>query len=207
MAFSNYAELQASIAAWATRSDLTATIPDFIAWAQQEIGRRLRSRWMLTRADLAITGEFVAQPADFQALKSLRLATTPRVNIDVVSPEIIEDSYSWNSTQTNPEQVAVEGSNFHFGPAFSGTPTGKLLYYATPVAMVNDADTNVILIKYPYLYLDGSLEALFRYIEDDNNAGIYGGQFGALIESINASEAKDLMAGPLQTVAYGGRVV
>lgn len=207
MALATNAQLQASIATWATRTDLTATIPDFIGWAQQEIGRRLRSRWMLTRADLAITGEFVAQPADFQALKSLHLAVSPRVNIDVVSPEIIEDSYSWNSTQTNPEQVAVEGAQFHFGPAFSGTPTGKLLYYATPAALVVDADTNAILTRYPFLYLYGSLEALFRYLEDDNNAQIYGGQFGELIESINTSEAKDAMTGPLQTVAYGGRVI
>jgi hypothetical protein len=207
MAFSNYGELQASVAAWATRSDLTTTIPDFVAWAQQEIGRRLRSRWMLTRVDLAIAGEFVSQPADFEALKSLRLDTSPRVNIAVVSPEIIEDSYSWNCTQTNPEQVAIEGAEFHFGPAFSGAPTGKLLYFATPAAMSADADVNIILTKYPYLYLYGALEALFRYLEDDNNAGIYGGQFGALIESINTSEAKDVMNGPLQTVTYGGGVV
>ena len=51
--------------------------------------------------------------------------------------------------------------------------------------------------KYPFLYLYGALEALFRYLEDDNNTDRYGGLFGALLDSINAEEAKDATRGPL----------
>jgi hypothetical protein len=54
-----------------------------------------------------------------------------------------------------------------------------------------------VLTAYPYLYLYGALEALFLYLEDDNNADRYGQRFGALIDSINAEAARDTMRGPL----------
>jgi cytidylate kinase len=73
--------------------------------------------------------------------------------------------------------------------------------------MSADADTNVVLAAYPYLYLYGGLEALFRYQEDDNNADRYGQSFGALIEDINNRDAKDSTSGELQLHNYAGGVV
>lgn len=206
MALTTYAGLQASIASWATRTDLTATIPDFVTWAQEEIGRRLRSNFQLARADVAVSSEFAAQPATFGAVKSFRLAVTPTVKLAVIDPARAEDIIASFSTATYPSGVAIEGANFHFAPLFSTATTGKLLFYAIPAALVNPNDTNAVLTRYPYLYLYGALEALFRYLEDDNNADRYGAQFGGLIESINAQEAKDAMSGPM-LAAPSGQVV
>ena len=51
------------------------------------------------------------------------------------------------------------------------------------------------------------LEALYRYLEDDQNCDRYGGLFGALIESVNAEEAADAMRAPLVAPAASGAVV
>lgn len=198
MSLSTYAGLKAAIAAWATRGDLAAQIPDFVAWAHQEISRRLRAGVLLTRADVAVSGEFATAPTNFQAGRSLRLDVTPTQRILFTSPEGVEDQIAAFSTAIYPSCVAVEGSQLHFGPLYSTATTGKLLYYATPAALSADGDTNVVMGKYPYLYLFGALEALFRYLEDDNNAGIYGGQFGALISDINSRSMADALSGPLQ---------
>lgn len=203
MSFANYAALEASVAAWATRSDLTATIPDFVAWAHEEICRRLRANFMLARADVAVSTEFAAQPTDFAAIKSFRLAVTPTVTLGVVDATGAEDLIAGYSTGTYPSVVAIEGAQFHFAPPFSTATTGKLLYFAKPAAMSAAGNTNTVLARYPYLYLYGALEALFRYLEDDNNTDRYGGLFGALIESINTAETKDAMSGPLTPQASG----
>lgn len=208
MALATYADLKTSIAAWATRTELTATLPDFVAWAHQEISRRLRANVLLTAIDLTLSAETIAQPAGFLAFKRLYLDTTPRRQLTTVSAETAMAMSAEYATSSYPTAVAVEGTLLRFAPLFSGTTTvAKALYYKAPTTLVAAGDTNVVLTKYPFLYLYGSLEALFRYIEDDNNAGIYGGQFGALIEDINAKEAGDLMSGPLQMHAYSGGVV
>lgn len=207
MSLANYAGLKASIASWATRSDLTVQIPDFVTWAQQEIGRRLRCSILLRRATATIATETLAVPTDFAAIRAFYLETSPRRTLTVNSPEGIIDFSAAYANAPYPTDVAVEGEVFRFGPTFTGSATGLMVYYAIPAAMVADTDVNAVLTKYPMLYLFGALEALFRYLEDDDNAQVYGGQFGALIESINQTSAADAMSGPLQLRPYPGGIV
>ncbi len=49
MAISNYSELKAAIADWLNRSDLTDSIPDFIALAETRHKRDFKIRRMETR--------------------------------------------------------------------------------------------------------------------------------------------------------------
>ena len=44
MALSNYTELQASVADFLNRGDLTSVIPDFIKMTESELNRVLRTR-------------------------------------------------------------------------------------------------------------------------------------------------------------------
>lgn len=208
MSITNYLTLQTAVTDWATFNQ-AAQVPVFIAWAHQEIGRRLRCNLLLKRADVTLLGSsaFAAQPADFGAVKTFRLDTTPRRKLEVTSAEIVEDMCFDSATQTYPEYVAIEGANFHFGPLFTGATTGKLLYYGLPTVLSADTDTNVVLTRYPFAYLYGALEALYRFMEDDIQADRYGALFGALITDINAMEAADAMSGPLQTRNTPGRVV
>lgn len=196
MSLSTYGGLKDSIAAWATRTDLTDTIPDFVSWADQEIARRVRCNAMMASADLAVSTETIAQPTGFLAVRALYLDVTPRRFIQVISSESAFERSALTSA-TYPDAVAIEGSNLRFSPPFATTTTGKLLYFKRQVALSADSDTNVILTAYPYLYLYGSLEALFLYLEDDNNADRYGQRFGALIDSVNGDAAKDALRGPL----------
>jgi hypothetical protein len=207
VSLSTYGDLKDEIAAWATRADLTTVIPTFVLWADEEIARRLRCNAMLASANVTLSAETVAQPTGFLALKAVYLDVTQRRFLAVVSPEAAQERSATYGTDTYPDSVAVEGANLRFAPQFSGTTTvAKVTYYKRQVALSADADTNVVLAAYPFLYLYGALEALFRYLEDDNNADRYGGQFGALIESVNAESAKDVMRGPLVPRPYGAGV-
>lgn len=208
MALTNYGELLTAIEDWSTWTGATTQVPDFVTWAQEEIARRLRCNTMLASADLTLSAEVIAQPTGFEAFKRVYLDTTPRRRIETTSAEGAMDLAYEFASSTYPTHVAVEGTNLRFAPQFTSTTTvAKALYYKTPTVMTADADTNVIMTKYPMLYLFGALEALYRYKEDDNNADRFGAQFGALIQDINASEAKDAMSGPLQVQVAPGGVV
>jgi hypothetical protein len=206
MSLATYNDLIVSLASWATRSDLSAQMPDFVAWADQEIGRRLRAQVMLTTAPLSLTGETVSAPADFLAIKRMYLDVTPRVRLGVVDAGVAMDMTTEQGTAAYPLAVAVEGSTFRFAPLFSSSGTVQLLYYAKPVALTASNQTNVVLAKYPFLYLYGALEALYSYLEDTDNEQKFGGKFGALIEDINTREARDVLSGPLAVPMPSGGV-
>jgi hypothetical protein len=206
MALGNLVQLQASIAAWATRSDLTAQIPDFIIWAHQEILSKLRANFMLASADVVVSTETVSPPADFLAIRRLYLDVKPRVEVRVADASTGADTSASYGPSTYPLSIQVEGALFRFSPVFTGSATGKLLYYAKPTALVNPTDTNVVLAKYPYLYLYGALEALYDYLEDEDNSNRFGAKFGALIDDIGDRERKDTMSGPLSVGVVSGGV-
>jgi hypothetical protein len=183
--------LKTALAAWSTYADVTDQLDDFVAWAHQEINRRLRANVMLATADLTIIAETVSQPTGFLSFKRLYLDVTPRQRVKVTTPEEVSDIIVGSCTAQYPTHVAVEGSLLHFAPIFTGSPTGKALYYAEPDALVDDADTNVVMVRYPYLYLYGAMEALHVFKEDDDQVQVWGGRFSALIEDINTRDAAD----------------
>lgn len=210
MALDTYAGLTASVESWSsyTDTDTLDLIPDFVAWAHQEICRRLRSNVMLASADLTLSAETISPPTGFLAFKRLYLNTTPRRRILTTSSEGAMDMAQAYATGQYPTHVAVEGTLLRFAPPFTATTTvGKALYYKEPDALEDDADTNVVMTKYPYLYLWGSLEALHAFKEDAEMERTYGQRFTDLIEDINTRDAGDTMAGPLQSAPYAGGVV
>jgi len=119
----------------------------------------------------------------------------------------MQDLYATMASGTYPTHVAVEGTLLRFGPEFTGSATGKALYYKKAAAMSDDADTNVVFAKYPFLYLYGALADLYDYMEDAEGHAKYESKFRGLIRDINASEASDTMSGPLQSAPYAGGIV
>ena len=196
MSLVTYDGLIAAIPGWASNSALSAHYDDFIAWAHQEINRRLRANVMLTAANLTINAETISAPTGFLAMKRLYLDVTPREQVAVTSIAEVNTLAAERRSVQYPTHVTSEGSLLHFAPVFTGSPTGKALYYKSVTVPSDDNATNVVMAAYPYLYLHGTLEALFNYQEDDNMADRHGQKFGALIEDINARDAADIVSGP-----------
>lgn len=209
MSLTTYGGLITALPLWATYTDLSdAQLAEFVAWADGEIARRLRANVLLSSATVTLSGETISQPTGFLALRRMYLNTTPRRELATVSAEGAMDLSARMASSTYPTHIAVEGSTFRLAPLFTGTTTqATALYYKRQTAMSADADTNVVLDAYPYLYVFGALEALFSFKEDDNMADRYGQKFGALIEDINTRDAKDSMSGPLQSAPYPGGVI
>jgi hypothetical protein len=209
VSLTTYGGLITSVTNWSTYTDITSDLAaDFVYWAHQEINRRLRARVMLSTADLALNAaETVTVPTGYVAMRRLYLDVTPRFSLTPTSPEGVQDVIAEIASQTYPTHVADEGTSLHFGPLYTGSATGKLLYYKEATLMSADSDANAVLLKYPYLYLFGSLEALHTYKEDDDTAQQFGAKFGALIEDINLRDAKDAISGPINVRPSAGGIV
>jgi len=208
MSLSTLGELKAALAGWATRTDLDARIDDFVGWAHQEICRRLRSPVLHARAEVAVTAETAPAPERFLAARRFYLDVTPRRVLRQTDAASLADLSAGVSLCDYPSQFAVEGGDtLVFAPLFGGQATGKLLFYQAPASLAADDDSNVVLAKYPFLYLWGGLEALYCYLEDDVNCDRYAGLFAALIDSVNACETADALRGPLVAPSASGAVV
>jgi hypothetical protein len=175
MALSNYTELQAAVADWLNRDDLTTQIPDFIALAEASLGRHPAvTHEELTT--LSITGALVALPADCRELLSMYYdETSARGAIEVVSPEELAARKVDFSASGRPRYAAVEnnGTYIRFAPEPDQTYTANIEYAATLTALSGTNTTNWLLTGHPDLYLFGTLVQTAPYLKDDPRMAVW----------------------------------
>jgi hypothetical protein len=194
MAITTYSELQASVAAWAHRSDLSAVIPDFITLAEERMNRDLRVRQMeVALAETAIASNVIAAPADTAGVKTLWIVgyeTAP------LTPQTF-DFVKANGTEGVPAHWAWQGDNLYFDG--SGTVTG-VLYEKIPALSASNT-TNWLLTAAPSLYLFGALAEAFVYVRNPEEALLWDGRFKQALAEFSGSDMRDRLSGPLQARA------
>lgn len=156
------------------RTDMTAKFTDEIMpLAEQRIFygdgplAPLRVLPMETSANLSFTNGAATLPSDFLDKRSLywegsggQVATPSYEPPDVFYTENYHRrGGSW------PLGYTVEGGTVKISPALTGT--AKLLYYQRPAAMTQDTHTNVVLAKWPGVYLFACQIDLYRLLRND----------------------------------------
>jgi hypothetical protein len=167
-----YSGLQASIADFLNRSDLTSVIPDFITMAESQINRRLMKdgpvRDMMGRSDATIDDEYIAVPSDFLGAKAIYLDPN-YLPLDFVSPEeIVQRKTLYPNESGDPQVFSVVGGQFQFWPwGGTGSFSGELTYWKTIPALTSTNTTNWLLTAHPDIYLYTSLVQSAPYLRDD----------------------------------------
>lgn len=216
MSFSNYTDLQAAVLAfnWARSS---GTVTDFIRLAHTKINLGLRVPFMEKTASLTISADRIAAPTDMAAVRRLWIDGTYDNPLQPTSPDRILDlraTYSsaqpqWYAIEgdtTTGTENTTEGEYFVFGPSPGTTSyTGKLLYTRRLAALSSGSDTNIVLDRYPNLYLYGALAEAAAFSDETERLATYGAMFSALIAQINEQARSDAYAGgsPAMTTGYG----
>lgn len=177
MAITTYAELQASIADWLNRADLTAQIPDFIALSEARFNRTIRTRDMLTRRQATVTSEYVGLPFDFLETYQLQLpalATNTPAPLKYISPEEAA-IVTANAIAGNTRYYTIIDGSFWLIPAPGDSgATLTITYYAKIPALADDNQTNWLLSKAPDLYLYAALANAAPYLNNDDRVGTWG---------------------------------
>lgn len=191
MALANYADLVAAVGNWLNRSDLTARIPEFIALAEAEFNRTLRTVDMETRATATLTGEALAVPTDFNGLRS--------ISQDDNFFTIVDSQALFNAPTTGgvPRLVAVSDGQFFFRPSPSSGAV-EIVYYSKIPALTSVNTTNWLMTNHPDLYLFATLAQAEFYGWNDERLPLVKARTEELIEQVNGHTNK---------VRYGNRTI
>jgi hypothetical protein len=189
MAILNYADLQATIANYLARSDLTAQIPSFIQLAEVRLRRDLRIRQMLKSATTTTTGgdQTVALPTDFLQLRDLFVETNPIRAVEYVTPSV----FSRNARVTEsglPVYYTIIASEFKFAPVPDSNYTLQILYYANPPFLTNTNPSNEFLAVCPDLLLYGSLVEAEPYLMNDSRIQLWAGMYDRGVAALTAAD-------------------
>ena len=174
MALSNYTELQATVADYLNRDDLTSVIPDFIALAEAEFNRDIRHRRMVTQTSLVINAQYEDLPTDFLEAKALIVQDTTPYLCDFRTMASAAD-FNWqrDGAPGIPACYSVVGEQLQFTPTPDAAYTGTLTYYAKIPDLATNS-TNWLLTNHPGIYLYGTLLQAAPYLHDDERLVTWG---------------------------------
>jgi len=183
MAITTTTELLQAVANWTARADLASRAPEGISLTEAKLNRELRVIDQETKsATFTIGGEYVAQPTDFLQVKTFYL-NDPKKNLVYYADDLLTAVYG-SSTGT-PQNYAIQGSNFRFGP-IPGTTVFGTLVYAAKIPSLNATSVNWVLASHPDVYLYGVVAEMCAYAKDEPNAKLFGGLFLNSIERLKA---------------------
>lgn len=169
---SGYISLQANIADYIARSDLTSQIPVFIQNWEERFYRQPRNygHWMATGVLNVAFTTTAAVPSDFLTARSYYLNGQSQKPLIVSSLEQILVKYPRAGSSGIPKWIARDGANFVFGPIPSGSFTLNGSYYIKPTLIRNfasDAAAHYLIVNAPDLLLYGALLEAEAFIKND----------------------------------------
>lgn len=189
MSLATYSALIASIASWLARTDLTATIPDFVTLAEARINRELRCREMIEQTTGSLSTQTLAIPSDFVEAMRLTLDTESDMPLEYRPVEDSELRVA-GTTSGEPKWFSVVGSNFRFYPAPDGEYTYTLDYYASLPPLGGSNPTNWLLTKVPDLYLAAALKEGFDFLLEPDSSAVWDGRYREVLRSLHGAEAR-----------------
>ena len=187
------ATLQADIAAWMNRTDLTTQIPGFIRIAESRIALDVRSWQMIVALTLTQPADGVTSsipvPLDWLEWDALWISGRP---LDYVQPEVMAQFIRAGNTASIAKYTMVGGKLIVGAtiPTTSPAVAVATTYYQHVTPLVASGDTNWLLDTYPALYLYASLASACRFVKDDQRAAGYSDNYVNLLTDINSNATK-----------------
>ncbi len=172
MSLANYSDLKAAVPNWVDHADLSSFLSDYITLAEASIKDRLNIRHMMQRAqaETSITSRRIALPesaalGDFLKLLTIHFNEDPLSVLTQRSPEQIHRYYV--DQPGRPFSFAVIGEEIVMERVSDIPYTLEVEYYAFK-ALSDSNPTNVILTKYPDLYLYECISVAAIMLQDNN---------------------------------------
>lgn len=186
MSITNYSELQASIASWLNRGDLTANIADFITLAEAQLNTAIKANSMDTKTTLpTVAGvNTVALPSDMLGMRRLQVVGTYNQPLSYRTPDEISIDYAANGSG-QPVVFTVVGGNIELAPIPDGVYSLELTYTQRIPALTDSNTTNWLLASWPNAYLYASLVAATPFIMNDARLPVWQQLYAQAVEGIN----------------------
>lgn len=187
MSITSYTELQASVANWLNRGDLTANIPDFITLAECQLSTDLKTRAMEAKTTLSTVAgvNTLALPSEMSEMRRLQVVGTYNQPLSYRTPDEISIDYAANGSG-QPVVFTVIGGNIELAPIPDGVYALELTYSQRIPALTDVNTTNWLLTSWPNAYLYASLLAATPFIMNDARIQVWASLYAQAIDSINS---------------------
>lgn len=189
----SYGALQASVADWLNRRDLTAQIKDFVTLAEASISRRVRRKTI--RTTVTLTQDTFTLPPDCAELRSVRLVSgSPSRDLPfkIVTPEVLAEIRAlFNNVAQRPRWGTVTGNTLTVVPPPDSAYTAELSYFEKLVPLTDPNQTNSILQESPDVYLYGALSHSAPFLQHDERIPIWQGAFEKALAELEAVRERE----------------
>lgn len=189
MALANYTDLQASVALWLNRSDLTTVIPDFVALCEADLNRRLRTSHNETiDTAFALTGRRTALPADFAEMRQVFLLYgSDRVELVPLTQAGRVDEAG------TPVFYNIVNHEIEVVP--ESTAYSLELRYWTKVPALASNSTTDILTNFPDVYLYGTCLQAGFFMDDAQMVAKFRPLYERAVDKTNATRFRQFGTG------------
>lgn len=196
----DYATLKTAMADYLARADLTSYIPNFIQAGEERIYEEVRDRNMETAFSSAIASGVVAVPSGFIEWKHVYVDGTPVQQLDMRDPGWIIREYPTRSAEGKPGFIALDGSNFIFGPYPDSTYTVKGTYYKRLDSLSDSNTSNWLTTTYPSLILSAAMADASAFIKNPDGIAYWEGKYGLHKSNINMQNRRTNYRGGVLSV-------
>jgi len=197
---SDYTSMITDIISWTNHDEIvTAVASSLIQLGEKRCYRTVRVTSMEATLSVTMVSGAAALPADFIALKHVRLSGSPDVPLGVVSDESIYRHYPTRSTDSEPKFCAVEGSNLIFGPYPDTNYTVKGIYYKRLTALSTSNTTNFFTGDGFDALFFASLAEAEPFLKNDPRVSLWEAKYMSAVREINKEYKTGRFSGPLRS--------
>lgn len=197
MAITDYGTLNAGIKSWCARSDTTFStrIDDFIAYTELRMNNgqgskgdplecpSLNAPEMEITAAVAVINGIGAVPADASTVRTITRDSDDS-GLSYLTPRQWDLFNAQNNTDL-PEFYTIDGGSLKIAPTYTGSINVKYYQSVIPLTLTNT--TNIIIAKYPLLYLSGCLFEAFSFMQEVELASAQFARYRSQVVGINSS--------------------
>ena len=185
MSIRNYAELQASIAGWLKRSNLTERIPDFITLAEAALNRQLRVRQMTGYYSRSTDQSMIALPDDFLEAEKIQLDGMTLTYIDRYAADA--DTLA---TSGHDRRYTMVGQSIWLLTRVEKMSRFGMWYYQRITPLSDEEPQNWLIEDAPDAYLYGALLQAEPYLKNDARVATWGQLYGDVLTAMGVNSTR-----------------
>lgn len=195
MTIASYSDLQATIADFLNRDDLTSIIPTFIALTEADMNRRLRHWRMEKRSVALLDTRYTALPHDFIEGIRMQLTGPDRTfPLTLITNSDLMSRRSESDVAGIPEYYVINDGDIEVYPAPNQDYDLEMVYLSSLPDLASNS-VNWCLTYHPDIYLYGSLVHSAPYLQEDPRTQTWVQLYQNAIDGINKEDDRAKASG------------
>jgi hypothetical protein len=190
-----YSDLQADVATWVARTDLTTEIVQFINKAEDRLDRELRTVEMEsidTSVTITSASRYFAFPTDFLEAVSLEINSQPVRTLRYIAPSQMRQHYHTDpDTTTSRPRFYTIRDGFEVNTLSDASYVVSIHMFSKIPRLTDSNTTNWLLDSHSDIYLCAALVEAHLFLGDPQTAMLWEGKYSAAVKALQeADDAK-----------------